>query len=810
MLAFSLERGLEKLRLAKSKLPPRQFNAPHRRVSPASFVFAGVILTSGLSVSAGLAQFASFSLCVCPVQAAPGKIAPELAQLWKSPSQGFTQAIDGIGKESRESSIAQLRAAADGGLSNTEKNMVNYALARLLSQGTATDKKEALEIFTDLSNFPILKTQALWHCAEIAAATGEEERLKNILNTIIKAHEAETQEIARATYELAQAHIRSGEFEKANALLASLKQRFPSTEYAKGANYYLGQMALNRANKADGVDTEELNSAVQYFRDYLKSSTGGRFSGEVADKLSAMGGLTASAATDANKLLRFPITADDLDLLGQVYFKRGDYARALAYWQKVGNDNRLMQRAQALGKLGKREEALATLYEAIRKDPASTSYDEVTDAITGPMSRKDTAEVWRKIVALKPKHNDHAIWNLAVRSEDKEAIALFQQLLAQYPTSEHAPESLWWIFWHQTKTIYPSKVKANQVKAQGLAQLAQSGASRYPRHRSAARFLFWSGKLHEKLGNIAAAKQVYAQANNNYPTNYYGARARARLHVLNQSGKPGAIDRTWNTNAAQKGPTEWSWPAASELFNWDAAAREIGVKGAVLAAANQYDEALAFIDAHASDAGLDTKAGKDLVSGFKAYIYLKQGQEIDAIRAAGRDLGEIPENTPRWRMLYPWAFARRIAEEASKDKVDPYLVHALIREESRYYPRALSRSNAIGLMQLLPGTAFGVAKRIGLPLSNKEEVFAPDTNIKLGTAYLSDVMGRFNGHAMMAVASYNGGPNAVRRWLNEHNTKGTGDLDLFVENIPYRETRDYVRKVFGSYWTYELMYPAQK
>lgn len=99
------------------------------------------------------------------------------------------------------------------------------------------------------------------------------------------------------------------------------------------------------------------------------------------------------------------------------------------------------------------------LLDAIAKDPAATNYDDYTDTITGPLSRADTCAVWRKIMTLNPKHADHAIWNVAVRSEDKEAITLFEKLLAQFPTSEHAPESLWWIFWHQTKAIFPAKIQ---------------------------------------------------------------------------------------------------------------------------------------------------------------------------------------------------------------------------------------------------------------------------------------------------------------------------------------------------------------
>ena len=147
-------------------------------------------------------------------------------------------------------------------------------------------------------------------------------------------------------------------------------------------------------------------------------------------------------------------------------------------------------------------------------------------------------------------------------------------------------------------------------------------------------------------------------------------------------------------------------------------------------------------------------------------------------------------------------------QEGQLRKVDPYLIHALIREESRYFPKALSRSQALGLMQLLPATAAGVGKRIGVPALNREDVFNPDNNIKLGTAYLEYTLKRFNGNAMLAVASYNGGPNAVKSWVDKFNVSGAGgkDWDYFVEEIPFKETRDYVRKVFGSYFVYETLY----
>jgi soluble lytic murein transglycosylase len=106
----------------------------------------------------------------------------------------------------------------------------------------------------------------------------------------------------------------------------------------------------------------------------------------------------------------------------------------------------------------------------------------------------------------------------------------------------------------------------------------------------------------------------------------------------------------------------------------------------------------------------------------------------------------------------------------------------------------------------MPGTAYGVAKNLNIPIKNPNEFFAPSLNLKLGTKYFSYSLSRFQNNALYAVASYNGGAGAVKSWIAVQHHKGNDDFDSFVENIPFRETRDYVRKVFGSYWNYLRVY----
>ncbi|MBZ0186286.1 MAG: lytic transglycosylase domain-containing protein, partial [Candidatus Obscuribacterales bacterium] len=177
-----------------------------------------------------------------------------------------------------------------------------------------------------------------------------------------------------------------------------------------------------------------------------------------------------------------------------------------------------------------------------------------------------------------------------------------------------------------------------------------------------------------------------------------------------------------------------------------------------------------------------------------------------ALGTVSYKLTGYPAKDLRWQFAYPLAYAQEIGQEASKRGLDPLLVHGLIRQESRYDPQALSRSKAMGLMQLLVGTAYGTAKHNGIALANKEQIFQPATNIQLGCSYLAYVLKRNNLNAMLAVASYNGGPNAVKKWVARHRKEGFNDMDIYVENIPYKETRGYVRKVFANYWNYESLY----
>ena len=162
----------------------------------------------------------------------------------------------------------------------------------------------------------------------------------------------------------------------------------------------------------------------------------------------------------------------------------------------------------------------------------------------------------------------------------------------------------------------------------------------------------------------------------------------------------------------------------------------------------------------------------------------------------------LPRSAYAWEGAYPTGYIPTIQHHAPSG-LDPYLVAGLIREESLYDTRAMSRVGALGLMQLMPTTARKVAHRLGFPSIDQDDLFNPDINIQLGSTYVGELLAQFKGNVVHAVAAYNAGPHVVRRWIAQD---PKADPDEFVERISYRETRGYVKRVLGSYRVYRVLF----
>jgi soluble lytic murein transglycosylase len=157
-----------------------------------------------------------------------------------------------------------------------------------------------------------------------------------------------------------------------------------------------------------------------------------------------------------------------------------------------------------------------------------------------------------------------------------------------------------------------------------------------------------------------------------------------------------------------------------------------------------------------------------------------------------------------WEVAYPRAFRPVVEREAKQAQMPEHLLYAVMREESAFKPDAVSVADAYGLMQLIVPTAKVVSKKLGLsatPTSLKQ----PAINVALGSRYLANLTRKFDYNPLLAIPGYNAGPGAPARWVNERPAE---DFDVWVERIPYTETRNYTKRVIASMAAYAMLYGA--
>jgi soluble lytic murein transglycosylase len=191
-----------------------------------------------------------------------------------------------------------------------------------------------------------------------------------------------------------------------------------------------------------------------------------------------------------------------------------------------------------------------------------------------------------------------------------------------------------------------------------------------------------------------------------------------------------------------------------------------------------------------------------------AVLYARAGAVKLSSDAARSVLGKMPPRFPAgdwlqaWKLAYPRPYVELVTEQAKKNSLAPSLIYAVMREESAFDPDAESPADAYGLMQLILPTARGAAKALGLP-HDRISLKRPSVNIPLGARVLGRYRDQFPEDPLLAVAAYNAGPGAAQRWRKE---RPHVSFDLWVELIPYVETRRYIKRVLGSAAVYAIVY----
>ncbi len=353
------------------------------------------------------------------------------------------------------------------------------------------------------------------------------------------------------------------------------------------------------------------------------------------------------------------------------------------------------------------------------------------------------------------------------------ARAQYRRLAARYPRSDAAEDARFRIPW----TLY----LAHNYRAAAPEFQSAVARAKDPIDRDMCEY--WRARALEKAGDAAGARAIFEKLADSTDSNYYPELASRRV----AGGRPdlpaaAAPDPEFVGAPAVAGAAEFHMARLQAL-------RALGIKEL------QPDELKALAEESST-----TEMRRFVLAG-----YASADAWYDAIVTATHmeKNGQLSHDVAE-RVRYPRAYWDLFSSASTQRALDPYLVLALSRQESLFNPNATSSSNARGLMQLIPSTARKMASQQGM---NTESIrlYDPAVNVQLGTTYLKNLFEMFHGDEFHVVAAYNGGENAVSKWLSEFH----GADDEWVENIEYKETRDYVKKVIGGRREYLLLYQSR-
>ena len=332
-----------------------------------------------------------------------------------------------------------------------------------------------------------------------------------------------------------------------------------------------------------------------------------------------------------------------------------------------------------------------------------------------------------------------------------EALRLFQRFLASHPDPQKSGSVLWEAAW----ISYQSR--DYQGAAGYLQRLAANGELR-------EKALYWLGKSLTRTGELKGAQLAFASLADEYHFGYYSLICNKWCDSGSFPAPPKSLSE------ALPMPAGFEREKALISFGlFDEAARELAV----------------------------TRKGKNPLG--VARLFLEMENYNGALHAVAKENPKRSdkESASVWGINYPLAYREEVVKNAAATAVPESLIYAIMRTESNYSPSALSPVGAVGLMQIMPATAEAMSK------GDSARLTRPELNIRLGSRYLKDQMAAYGRSVPLTAAAYNAGPGNVKRWQKSF---AALPQDEFIESIPFRETREYVKKVVSAMELYRRLY----
>jgi soluble lytic murein transglycosylase len=548
----------------------------------------------------------------------------------------------------------------------------------------------------------------------------------------------------------------TGDLEKSKAAFARVYYEFPFSDLSSVAGaeidwFYLGQPIAAGSNRYK----LELGRAERLF--------GGK---RYAQARTAFEGLRSAAQGDDRELVNLRLAESD-------------------YFLKRPRNARDGLRGYLVDRASRQAEALFFYAVSVRELGAHDEYLKTVQYIVANFPAQSWAEE-----ALNNLATDYILLD-----DDENADRTFRDLYEKFPTGRHAERAAWKIGWRAFR---------NGSYAE-TTRVFEKAAADFPRSDYRPPWLYWAARAHEALNEQPIAEARYVLVATDYLNSYYGRLAAARL--TDQTSRVPKRRLVVDTQTGDASGAAGSQAAGVPLPPTAPLVR-------VLLGLDLYDQAIDELH-YAQKAWGDSPP----IQATLAWIYHQQGQAESGTRQFGlyraavntmrraypQFMASGGEDLPKdvLRVIFPIAYWDLIRKNAAERNLDPYLLAALVAQESTFVRDIRSSSNAIGLMQLLPSTGRRYAKSVRPTTRFSNSLLATaEPNIEMGTAYLADLVSQF-GAVHFALASYNAGESRVLRWIAE---RPGVEQDEFIEDIPFPETQNYVKRILGTAEDYRRLY----
>ena len=697
-------------------------------------------------------------------------------------TESYSSGLSQFHKGNFHQAVLLFRSTHSSSSNSLEKKRVSYLLAHSLARTNKLD--ESIELFlASIKSYPEIEDYIRFHLAEVFLRSGKTKEALEQVNIIHKTF-PNTLLLTKSNVLLAKILEKDNKIQTALNVLGQIEKRISGFSVRSEYRSHLpeiiflqGDLYQKLGNKSEAYDRYRLL--------HIAFPTNQ---------------ITRQAKEEMNKLAK-DMTINIKPLALKEYEQRTRaLLREVEYQQVVSEVSELLTintslpanfyfyLARAQKGLRKRNLANSALKKFLAHHPNHKRKQEALFMIGRNLWNtgyyRDGLKYFKNSIDTATNHTlaNQARFFIGKMHEEKKRYpkaTKYYKELANKSSGEYAERAAWQLGWMNYTT-------GNFKKAYDYFD---NSIHKYPSGLFIESSMFWSAKSAKQLKHMDLAQQIFTNVNMAFPYTYYGIRA----------GKM-KLDKKFS----QETHREKESPLATPTLSTDTHFHHS--RGVELSATGFYQDAKLEIKKLESTTRKNLSGVLWLTKLYNdAHAYSDTMRILQLYKNFKTKLREKDLTKKFWKTFYPLAYAKIIHDNAKVFNVDPYFVKGLIRQESLFNSQVQSRAGAIGLMQIMPETGRGLyANSKKNPPFDATILFNPEINIQLGIQYIEQLNKRFNENKTHILISYNAGPHNLKKWLKRFSH--LQDPDVFIESIPYPETRKYVKKVLRNYGIYQSLY----